>query len=140
MLLNEVVRRFNNQLAGELFTFAEIKDHLDSVVDDINSKLNSNFPTFSEFQESYVGEPDYNFFPDRYIRSVVVMGAAFYFFITDEEGAEVAPKYDYRYRDNIFLMERDYSDKVPLEYQAGDQGSLNNTSTYGIPEYYDDMF
>ncbi len=140
MLLNEIVRKVNNKLAGELLTFEELRDHLDATIDDINARLDSTYPSFSEFYEQYTQEPDYNFFPDKYIRSVVVPGAAFYFFIVDEEGADVAPQYAHEYDRNLFYMERDYISKVPEEYQADSSGGLSSDPTYGVPSYYRQMF
>ena len=140
MLLNDVVRMVNEKLAGELLTFNELKDHLDATIDDINARLDSTFPTFGEFHESYTQEPDYNFFPDKYIRSVVINGAAFYFFMVDEEGSEVAPAFAREYEKNMFIMERDFIDKVPEDYQADNTGSLTNPPQYGVPAFYKELF
>ena len=139
MELNDIVQSVNNKLAGETLTFDEIKIHLDSVIDEINSRLNSTFPSFSEFkaQES---DTNYDCFPDKFIRSVVIIGAAYYFYVTDEEGIETAAEYGRQYAQSLFYMERDYLDQVPEEYQAGDVGSLHTPEPYGLPGYIDDMF
>lgn len=124
MDLNKIVQRVNAYLAGETLPYSELVIHLDSVIDDINHELNSVFPAFSEFENTHPDYPNYKFFPDRYIRNVVCLGAAFKFFLTDEEGAEVATRYDVEYQKALFLMQRDYSHKVPLEFQATEQGYL----------------
>ena len=137
MNLNMLVDRVNGYLAGENLTYNELLIHLDAVLDDINHILDSNFPTFSEFTAANYPTkfPNYDFFPDNYIRSVVCLGAAFMFFLTDEEGAQVAVKYEEKYRTNLFLMQRDYSNKVPVDYQAEDQGYLNTPEkTYDADE------
>lgn len=128
MQIATLIDRINKKLAGELLDYEELKVHLDSVIDDINSQLNATFPVFSEFTPTAYPQlfPDYNFFPEKYLRSVVVPGAAFKFYITDEEGAEAAPKYDMEYSKALFLMMRDYSNSVPTQYQAVDTGYLVN--------------
>ena len=123
MNLTKLMQLVNAKLAGELFTYPEMEAHLDAAIDDINGKLNSTFPVFSDFTaEAYPQYPNYNFFPDKYLRSVVVSGAATKFYAVDEEGALTAPAYIYEFRDNLFYMVRDYIMYVPLEYQAVEAG------------------
>lgn len=151
MTLTKIVERVNYLLAGENLTYSELEVHLDSVIDDLNHELNSVFPAFSEFNNTDYGDtyPDYSFFPDRYIRSVVCVGAAFKFFITDEEGAQSAMKYEQDYAKALFMMQRDYSNQVPVAYQpTTDQGYLDSpTDLYEVgsddvdtdnlhPDYY----
>lgn len=128
MQLQTIVNTVNNLLAGEQLTFEELITHLNAVIDDINNKLNAKFPSFSQFNNTAFPQyPNYNFFPDSYIRSVIAVGAAYYFYITDEEGSQdAAPSFMGRYAQNIFFMERDYINKVPEEFQAGDQGSFGD--------------
>lgn len=109
--------------------YSQLLVFLDSTIDDINQTLNSNFPVFSEFNESYEQYPNYNFFPDRYIRSVVVPGVCSKFYICDEEGSTVAEQYQYAYKDKMFLMLRDYSHQVPEEYRAEHQGYVIDYTT-----------
>lgn len=123
MTLTQLITFVNAKLAGEILTYDQLKVHLDAVIDDINSKLNSTFPSFSEFNSTdYSAYPNYNLFPDKYIRSVVTTGAAFYFYITDEEGALSAIEYGKEYQTKLFEMQRDYSNSIPSEYQATAQG------------------
>jgi hypothetical protein len=117
MLLQDITKRVNNKLAGETLTYSQMKDHLDSVIDDINSELNSIFPAFSELEDTVI---DYNFFPERYIRQVVVSGAAVYFYGTDEEGEMVASQFQADYQRCLFYMIRDYSHLVPEDYRNDD--------------------
>ena len=107
----------NEMLAGERHTYKHLKPYLDKTIDDINQKLNSKFPAFSEVDDT---DPEYNYFPDRYIRSVVLPGAAWHYFVTDEEGMDSATQYKEIYQHNIFLMSRDYFNHVPEEYQETD--------------------
>lgn len=67
---------------------------------------------------------DYNYFPDRYIREVVCKGAAYKFYIMDEEGIATAEQYGYDYEKALFVMQRDYIEQVPVEYQADSKGSV----------------
>lgn len=125
MEINAILNNVNSLLAGELLTYDEVKVHLDAVVDDINAKLSSKFPAFSEFTAvEYPQYPNYNFFPDKFIRNVVCVGAAYKFYLTDEEGALTAESYSYMYKDNLFVMQRDHSIKVPEEFQDLEQGFL----------------
>lgn len=126
MVLTQIVKTVNQRLAGELLTFSAMVSFLDEVIDDINEKLNSTYPTFSEFtQEAYPDKyPNYDFFPDNYIRKVVIYGTAFKFYINDEEGITTAQQYGYDYNDALFMMQRDYLEKVPEEFQSDNSGSV----------------
>lgn len=126
MLVNDIVKRVNQELAGEQLVYTRIKSFLDEVIDDINANLNSTFPTFSDLGESVEGGlvTDYNYFPEKYIRSVVIKGAAYKFYIMDEEGEQIAQMYNYDYQLALFHMVRDYIDQVPEEYQSDSTGSI----------------
>lgn len=131
MDLTKIVQKVNNKLAGEMLTYDMMKDYLDDVIDDINARLSTNFPVFSDFTleaypESY---PNYSFFPDRYIRSVVTLGAAYKFFVVDEEGLPTAQQFSYDYQDALFIMERDYSDLIPEEFRLDLKASLPTRTT-----------
>lgn len=114
MLLENIKQIVNTLLAGERHTYNELIVYLDKTIDDINSQLNSTFPAFSELPK---GKAEYDYFPDRYIRSVVCVGAAWYYFTTDEEGISTAPQYLQDYDRGLFIMLRDYFNYVPEEYQ-----------------------
>ena len=126
MRISEIVRRTNEKLAGETLMYTQLEMFFDEVIDDINAKLNSKFPTFSEVfsAETLSSDAEYNCFPDKYVRTVVVVGAAYKFYCTDEEGIATAQQYAFDYNTNLFLMERDYSDLVPEQYRATGQGHL----------------
>lgn len=126
MRISEIVKRTNEKLAGETLLYSQLEVFFDEVIDDINAKLNSSFPVFSEVftTEALSADEAYAYFPDKYIRTVVVVGAAQKFYCTDEEGIATAQQYAYDYATNLFIMERDYSASVPEEYQAKEQGFL----------------
>lgn len=130
MTIDNIVKNINENLAGELLTFNNLNLFLDETIDDINAKLNSTYPSFSDFTyEKYPDiYPNYNFFPDRYIREVVCKGAAYKFYVMDEEGIPTAQMYQYNYQDELFIMQRDYLEKVPEEYQADNTGSVQGLS------------
>jgi hypothetical protein len=136
MKLTDIVDRINNKLAGELLSYDELKYHMDDVIDDINAKLNSKFPAFTEFVSGMDSYPDYNYFPDKYIRSVVVLGAAAKFYSTDEEGIDSAQGYSRTYATKLFEMQRDYSNQVPEAYQETKAGFLVSAegTELGAPE------
>ena len=118
MLISNIVNGVNTKLAGETMTFNQLKLFLSETIDDINRELCATYPSFDDLKES----DNYNYFPDKYIRSVVIMGAAYKFYETDEEGIVTATQYHYDYMDNLFYMKRDYSCAVPTEYQDADRG------------------
>lgn len=134
MLVSKIVALINKHLADELLTPTELLGYMDRVIDDINTRLNSTFPTFTEVIESAggVSDPEYNYFPDKYIRSVVIVGTAFKFYVTDEEGNQTALQYQADYTQNLFYMERDYSFSVPVEFQATEQGFVEGLNNHGL--------
>lgn len=115
MTINKIVAAINAKLAGELYTIADLTIFIDSAIDDINTKLNTCFPVLSEMDP---GTVEYTAIPDKYIRSVVIPGAAFKFYTMDEEGISSAPKYEEEFIQNLFYMERDYLMLVPEEFLA----------------------
>lgn len=143
MQLNTLVNRTNAYLAGETLTLTQLAIHFDFVIREINIRLNAEYPTVSEFIDnhgSFSNYPDYNFFPERFIDQVIPIGAAYYFYLNDEEGADSAIKYGELYARHLFYFARDFIDLVPDAYRAGYEGSLSTPATYGIPAFYDDIF
>jgi len=116
MKLNDIINLINQKLAGEILSYNELKGFMDNTIDDINDRLGSIYPAFSELDSSVA---EYDFFPDKFIRSVVVFGTAWYFFVADEEGISTAETYQQLYFDNLFKMQRDYISQVPEEYRKG---------------------
>jgi hypothetical protein len=115
MDLSLIVKDINTKLAGEMLSYAELRVFLDSAIDEINARLDANFPVFSELN---ISTPEYTAIPDKYIRTVVIPCAAFKYFIMDEEGSVTAPKYEEEFNKGLFYMERDYLQNIPVEYQA----------------------
>lgn len=128
MRVGQIVNLINKHLADEFCSVAELTSYMDRVIDDINTRLNSKFPTISEVIAAAGGttDPDYNVFPDKYIRSVLVVGAAYKYYITDEEGNITAQQYGAEYNQNLFYMERDYSFSIPEIYRESEQGFITN--------------
>lgn len=128
MKYSTLLTLISKRLADELVSQSEMLNYMDSVVDDINDQLNATFPTFTEFMVENsavtVEALDYTAFPDKYIRTVVVPGTAFKYYTTDEEGSYAAPKYEEEYKQGMFYMLRDYSFRVPEQYQADEQGYI----------------
>ena len=137
MKYNTIVGLVSKQLADELVSESEMLSYMDRVIDDINARLNTVFPTFTEFKEANADVDnlflDYTAIPDKYIRTVVIPGAAFKYYTTDEEGSYSAPKYEEDYKQGLFYMERDFSFSVPDEYRADEQGFIEiNGSDAGL--------
>lgn len=125
MYITNLVRLVNHKLANELLSETELLMYMDSVIDDINAQLNAVFPTFSEvIAEEGINNPDYQAIPDKYLRSVVIVGAAVKFYEADEEGNQTAITFVQDYKQQLFYMLRDYSYNIPEEYKAETQGFL----------------
>ena len=119
MLLTRVQKLFNEALAGETLSYKEMLPYLDRAVDGINDKLNSKYPVFSDIPND-TSDAVYEFFPDKYIRTVVIPGAAWYFYVMDEEGLQTAPQYQQDFENGKFVMQRDMLYKIPEEFQDDD--------------------
>ena len=115
MLIKDIVSGVNGCLAGELLSYNEVRPYLDKTIDDINTQLNSKYPVFSELP---VGTAEYTLFPDQFIRQVVIPGAAWYYYVADEEGSIAAQQYQQDYYKGLFIITRDLIYGVPLEYQV----------------------
>lgn len=129
MKYNTIIGLISKHLADELISESEMLSYMDRVIDDINTRLNAKFPTFSEVKlanQNVIGIQDleYTCIPDKYIRTVVIPGAACKYYTTDEEGSYASPKYEEDYNQGLFYMTRDYSFSVPEEYQEVEQGYL----------------
>lgn len=117
MLIKDIIGRTNRLLDGEQLSKDSLALHLDSTIDAINTKLSSTFPVFSELP---AGTTAYNYFPDKYIRTVLCVGAAYHFYLMDEEGSPSAQAYGDMFANGLFVMLRDYVSQVPAEYCASD--------------------
>lgn len=126
MKISTLIQNINAQLAGELLSLPELTVFIDKAIDDINTRLNTKFPVMSDLiysqqqQKDWFTTIEYTAIPDNYMRTVVVPGAVFKYYITDEEGAAVAPKYEEEFLKGLFYMERDYISNIPEMYQASD--------------------
>lgn len=114
MTYKEVQHLVNTALAGEMLSFSELLPHLNYAIDEINANLNTIYPTF----EIKAGAHEYTAFADKYIRMVVIPGAAWHFYVNDEEGMQTAPQYQIEFQKGLFFMLRDSIYNTPLEYQA----------------------
>lgn len=135
MKIVDLVKLTNKYLAGEQLVYTRLLPFFDQVIDDINSRLNSTYPSFSslEYDVFYPENAVYDYFPDAYVRSVVALGAAYYFYVMDEEGIETATKYEQKYLENLFYMVRDYIDHVPPFYRSDSSGSVFVNEDYFYP-------
>ena len=133
MKYNNIIGLISKHLGDELVSESEMLSYMDRVIDDINVQLNTTFPTFTEWKEENANVDgtllDYTAIPDKYIRTVVVPGAAYKYYTTDEEGSYAAPKYEEDYNNGLFYMVRDYSFSIPEKYQADNQGYIDMWDT-----------
>lgn len=135
MYIENLVKLINYKLADSLISQTVLLNHMDSVIDDINAMLSTVFPTFTEaIVEEGTNNPDYNHIPDKYLRSVVVVGAANKYYEVDEEGNQTAVMFAQEYRQNLFYMLRDYSISIPERYRDNFQGMVElSDESVGAP-------
>lgn len=126
MKVKDIVKLTNTYLAGEQLVYQKLIPFYDAVIDDINSRLNSTFPSFSSLEFTSLEGDDavYDYFPDRYVRSVVALGGAHKFYTMDEEGVSYDSEYALKYEEALFYMLRDYVDLVPEIFQSDSTGSV----------------
>lgn len=126
MKIKDIVKLTNTYLAGEQLVYQKLLPFYDAVIDDINSRLNSTYPSFTDLNFTRLDRDDavYDFFPDRYIRSVVALGGAHKFYMMDEEGVSYDEAYTGKYEEALFYMTRDYIDQVPEIFQSDSRGSV----------------
>jgi hypothetical protein len=133
MRISTLVQLVNHKLADELLSQKQMLVYLDAVIDDINTALSTNFPTITEvlLMNDNTGDIDYGmdadgvvFMPDKYIRSVIVPGAAIKFYEVDEEGNNTAPLFMQQYQQNLFYMQRDYIFSIPEKYTDRNRGVI----------------
>lgn len=126
MKVKDIVKLTNTYLTGEQLVYQKLIPFYDAVIDDINSRLNSTFPSFTDQNFTQLDRDDavYDFFPDRYIRSVVALGAAHKFYVMDEEGVSYDEAYTGKYEEALFYMTRDYIDQVPEIFQSDSTGGV----------------
>lgn len=160
MNIKELIKFINNNyIISEKLRDTELYGYIDVAIDDINDRLQANFPSISEwiayvtkYNSTHTDQLDpnvYSVIPPKYLRSVCALGAALNFYTNDEEGEQVASKYYIQYERNITNMVRDYIELVPAEFQANTGGYITtaynayenyDASTEGIVMYNDDIY
>ena len=137
MVIEKIVKRVNEYLAGELLSFEQLKP-ISMLSLMTSQQLNSIYLLFRD--QSYSCYCDYNFFPDRYIRNVLCLGAAYKYYTTDEEGVGNASTYRDEYHANLFFMIRDWLASVPEEYQNVDTNGAHAVEIQGIEDTEEGIF
>lgn len=129
MTYTDITKQFNLLLAGDNLPMREVLPHCDFAIDKINEALNACYPTLTEyrFDEDGNEREAYDLFNNRYIRQVVLKGAAWHYYVTDEEGLNTAPQYQQDFETGLFMMQRDTLYDIPLEYRANyEQGTVRS--------------
>lgn len=126
MKVRDLVKLTNTYLAGEQLVYQKLVPFYDAVIDEINSRLNSTYPSFSSLELTDLDGDTavYDYFPDQYVRSVVALGAAHKFYEMDEEGVVYDTSYEQDYERNLFYMTRDHIDHVPEIFQSDSTGGV----------------
>jgi hypothetical protein len=126
MLIGNIIKLVNHKLANALLAPTDLYMHMDAVIDDINTQLSTCFPTFSDVikRNGGVNGADYTAIPDKYIRSVVVVGTAVKYYEVDEEGNPSAQNFAMDYQQQLFYMVRDFSFSIPKCYRDDNRGMV----------------
>lgn len=137
MKINKLIDTVNRAyIPSDYLRAPDIYYYMDRTIDDINSELQATYPTFTDWYE-FVEEwnkvnPDepkdrtvYDVIPDKYLRTVVALGTAMYYYASDEEGEQVAIDYQQKYHLALFKMVRDYHMLVPEEFQDNEGGYID---------------
>lgn len=160
-----LVADINKKLAGENLSFAELQLYIDSTIDDINAALNSCYPSTSEMEKTWEiaqtdespidpatlpkayadwngyntagGVPYLTLFPINVVRRVIVLGAATKWLTADEEGINTAGTYETEYQKELYLLQRDFLNRVPPEYRASEQGFIHDSIKNPGITFYD---
>lgn len=132
MNVDKIMALITVKLADDYIPAEYLIPFMDEVIDEINSSLNSCYPSFTEFiggdfTKIYL---DYNCIPDQYLRTVVVYGAATKWYSQDEEGIGTAVEYSKKYDEHKFFMLRDHSSQVPAAYRAQPTGFYESKPEY----------
>lgn len=137
MLLTKLIDTVNRTyITSDYLRAPDIYYYMDRVIDDINTNLQARYPVISEWDEfvekwneKFPDHPkdrtNYDAIPDRYLRSVVALGTALYYYNSDEEGEQIAVDYLQRYNQNMFFMVRDFHNQVPWFYQNDEGGYID---------------
>lgn len=124
MTLLEMKKSLNSLLAGELLSMDMLKQHINFAIDEVNCTLNSCFPVLSDVSDLTT---EYTAIPDRYIRQVILPGAAHHYYMVDDEGTTPEQDFARQFEAGRFYMLRDYSCMIPEEYQNDDNvGSVQS--------------
>lgn len=133
---SEILKRINIYLDGEMLRMQDVYPYLDGVIFEINTALQTCFPSFTDraLEEDYAD--DYVAFPDKYIANVIVPGVAYKFYVQDEEGENVSSMYGNLYQQNLFYMQRDLMEFVEEKYIDKDAAGYITMEPFQLGGYY----
>lgn len=134
MKINTLVDQINRgNIASDYIRVPEIYYYMDKVIDDINDRLQAKYPAFSEYADfvedwntKYPDNPldrtNYSVLPDKWLRKIMPVGVARYYYMKDEEGEVAASDYFRVYEQELFYLVRDFHNQVPEIFQNNDGG------------------
>ena len=153
MLLTTMIRLCNQgNIASDYVRAPEIYTFMDKVIADINRRIQATYPPVSEYAdfvtEWNAANPDtpltqdnYSVIPDRFLRNVMPVGVARYYYMRDEEGESVGSDYFRAYETALFEIERDLFNVVPVQFQNTEGGYITSEeSDQGGGFYYGDVY
>lgn len=139
MEIRKIVDYINRSyIASDYLRAPDVYYYMDLVIDDINERLQAKYPTFTEWNQFVTDwneqrtenipaliNTNYSAIPDKYLRTVVALGAAVKFYTRDEEGEQIALDYQNRYEMALFKMVRDFHNQVPKIFQENTGGFID---------------
>jgi hypothetical protein len=129
----EIKKELNILLNGELVPWKRLIGHINYAIDAINTDMNTCFPTISVDSSADDLGTEYTAIPDKYIRTVILPGAAHHYYMVDDEGTTPEIDFAREFAAGKFYMLRDYSCSVPAQYRVQDNedgsfaGSVEST-------------
>lgn len=123
MLKAHIVKRINEKMFEGLYSYEDMKYELDDAIILINNTMHSKFPFMSEFFEA-TPEGNYDFFPEEYIRSVVIEYVVSALYRREGEFSNEFNTAVGAYNRGLEVMFRDHYHRVPEEYLDQEVGVI----------------
>lgn len=126
----DLLKLVNDKLNGELLSWREVVKYADAVIDDINTAIYATYPTFTQAEQLPGWYGEYGYFEDKYLRSVVVVGITYKYYVAEEEGEQAAQLFAQEYDAALFIMKRDMFNCVPPMFKANNRGVIESPWGY----------
>ena len=126
-----MLKALNETLAGEYLVWSQARPHLQWALDKLNDKLDTCFPDLTSTAAGTYTDDEVEDYPipAKYIRAVLIPGAAHHFYLVDDEGTMSDMSFLQEMEEGMFKALRDFSPTIADEYFNYEAGSMK--SQYG---------